>query len=105
MLIPPKPGSGLATILAAHNATYSPSPSSSPVSGDTHPFWAAAPPEETAEAELVRKRTWRVGEEQVTLLREMAARYEKSHNFHNFTVGRDFGDRSNQRFMKKLEVR
>lgn len=39
------------------------------------------------------------------LLRRAAAKYEKSHNFHNFTVGREFADRTVLRFMKNIEVR
>jgi tRNA pseudouridine38-40 synthase len=56
------------------------------------------------EDDLVRKRQWRVGPEQVELLRAAANRFEGTHNFHNFTVGRDFKDRSNQRHMKSIEV-
>lgn len=37
-------------------------------------------------------------------LRTIAQKYNGTHNFHNFTVGRDFSDRSTIRFMKSIEV-
>ncbi len=37
-------------------------------------------------------------------LRTIAQKYNGTHNFHNFTVGRDFSDRSTIRFMKNIEV-
>lgn len=58
----------------------------------------------TREDDLRRKRRWRIDNDLVTLLRESAKKFEGTHNFHNFTVGRDFGDRSSQRHMKKIEV-
>lgn len=38
-------------------------------------------------------------------LRTIAQKYNGTHNFHNFTVGRDFSDRSTIRFMKSIDVR
>jgi tRNA pseudouridine38-40 synthase len=58
----------------------------------------------SSEDDLARKRRWRITAEQVELLRDIAKRFEGTHNFHNFTVGRDFRDRSNQRHMKTIEV-
>jgi tRNA pseudouridine38-40 synthase len=58
----------------------------------------------TKEDDMRRKRRWRVGEEDMSRLRETVKKFEATHNFHNFTVGREFGDRSNQRHMKKIEV-
>ena len=72
---------------------------------DSHPFWSET--EETSPTradDLRRKRQWRIGLDLVTLLRESAKKFEGTHNFHNFTVGRDFGDRSNQRHIKEIEV-
>jgi tRNA pseudouridine38-40 synthase len=69
-----------------------------------HAFWAAASPKSTKEEDLARKRQFRVSAEAIELLRETARRYEGSHNFHNFTVGREYGDRSCVRIMKKIEV-
>ena len=59
----------------------------------------------TKEEDLARKRKWRVGSAMLDRLRDFVKRYEGSHNFHNFTVGREFGDRSNSRFMKEIKVR
>lgn len=56
------------------------------------------------EERMARKRAWRVDAAQVERLRETAQRFVGTHNFHNFTVGRDFKDPSSHRFMKKLEV-
>lgn len=38
------------------------------------------------------------------LLRATANRYLGSHNFHNFTIGREFRDRSSNRHMKEISV-
>lgn len=38
------------------------------------------------------------------VLRQLATKYEGTHNFHNFTVGREVKDRSNMRYMKRVEV-
>lgn len=56
------------------------------------------------EEDLSRKRGWRIGSDQLEALRTFALAYEGTHNFHNFTVGREFRDRSNMRYMKKIEV-
>lgn len=52
-----------------------------------------------------RKRAWRVGPRKVEALRKAAAKFLGTHNFHNFTVGRDFKEKSCHRHMKKIEVR
>ncbi|KAJ2934853.1 hypothetical protein H1R20_g2270, partial [Candolleomyces eurysporus] len=100
LLIPPKPGSGLYDKLRGKEASTETSEvESSPV----HPFW-----QESAtgshEEDLARKRAWRVGPAEMERLRKFVKKYEASHNFHNFTVGREFGDRSNVRFMKEIRV-
>jgi len=102
LLIPPKPGGNLHKIL--HQQASSDAPASS-FPNYSHSFWPD--PEEipsTREDDLRRKRQWRIGLDLVTFLRETAKKFEGTHNFHNFTVGRDFGDRSSQRHMKKIEV-
>ena len=53
---------------------------------------------------MMRKRRFRASPEDISTLRETVKLYEGTHNFHNFTVGRDFKDRSNNRHMKKIEV-
>ena len=93
-MIPPKPGSGLHKTLKAQGAECPP-----------HPFWEEAVPEATTQDDLRRKRPFRMTAEQLTALRDTAKKFEGSHNFHNFTVGRDFKDRSCQRFLKSIEAR
>lgn len=109
LLIPPKPGSGLHKTLSAQAS--SPSTSPTPTSLSAHLFWSEQPSDEgkpsikdEKEQDLKRKRAWRVGADMMEKLRETAKKYEATHNFHNFTVGREFGDRSTQRHMKKIEV-
>lgn len=99
-MIPPKPGSGLHRVWADHAAKFPDTLSKSPVSYD---FWEG---KESGgqEEDMGRKRAWRISTEQVETLRTLAKKYEGTHNFHNFTVSRDFADRSNNRFMKKIEV-
>jgi tRNA pseudouridine38-40 synthase len=94
MLIPPKPGSGLFKNLMA---------SSSPETITRHSFWDENAGG-SAEDDLKRKRAWRCTPEHITALRTAARRYEKSHNFHNFTVGLEFNDRTTTRFMKSIEI-
>ncbi|KAI0031441.1 pseudouridylate synthase [Vararia minispora EC-137] len=96
-LIPPKPGSGL------YNSMRSSDPSASPAAG-IHTFWKDAGDNESKEDELARKRRWRIGVDDLARLRETARKYEATHNFHNFTIGREFADRSNQRVMKTIGV-
>jgi tRNA U38,U39,U40 pseudouridine synthase TruA len=68
-----------------------------------HAFWADAPTDDAGD--VARKRAWRIQPTQVEQLRATAQKYVATHNFHNFTVNGVFSDRSNQRFMKNLEVR
>jgi tRNA pseudouridine38-40 synthase len=72
-----------------------------------HPFWAEAAlegGEASKEDDMRRKRCWRVGADDLERLRETVRKFEATHNFHNFTIGREFVDRSNQRHMKTIEV-
>jgi len=105
LLIPPKPGSGLYETFR-RQAVPSSDPSSNPCpsTGNVHPFWAESPSGLSKDDDLQRKRRWRTGAEAVQRLREIVKKFEGTHNFHNFTVGREFSDRSNQRHMKKIEV-
>ena len=94
-MISPKPGSSLYDTLKTHGSESTP-----------HPFWENAMPENqaTPQDDLRRKREYRITPEQLAALRDSAKKFEGSHNFHNFTVGRDFKDRSCQRFLKSIEV-
>ncbi|KAG5635784.1 hypothetical protein H0H81_010127 [Sphagnurus paluster] len=104
LLLPPKPGSGLDRSLQKFALTLSPDPSAMAVEPkEPHAFWAGVDMD-NHEGELQRKRAWRVPHEKVQQLRRAAEKFEGTHNFHNFTVARDFSDRSNQRHMKKTEI-
>ncbi|KAF6761630.1 pseudouridine synthase [Ephemerocybe angulata] len=101
LLIPPKPDSNLCKVLhRAHSGSVeTQSPSS------LHPFWQdPSSSDATPEEDMERKRNYRIGPTEMEHLREFVKQYEGSHNFHNFTVARDFNDRSNQRFMKEIRV-
>jgi tRNA pseudouridine38-40 synthase len=65
-------------------------------------FWESV--DGTPEDDLARKRRWRIAASGVDSLREAAKKFEGTHNFHNFTLGREFRDRSNNRYMKSIEV-
>lgn len=94
-MIPPKPGSGLYNSLKGQGAERPP-----------HPFWEETTAEQaSSQDDLRRKRAYRIAPDQLAVLRETAKKFEGSHNFHNFTVGRDFRDRSCQRFLKSIDVR
>lgn len=99
LLIPPKPGCGFHRVWSEQAGNIA--DGKLPVS---YEFWEGQD-SGTKEEDLARKRAWRVSQGQVQTLRTLAARYEGTHNFHNFTVGREFSDRSNNRYMKKIEVR
>ena len=101
LLIPPKPNS--AFVRSQHAAAASGDPSSDI---PQHSFWDfPGADSSTPEEDLARKRQWRVSAKDVDELRATAKRFEGTHNFHNFTVGRDFADRSNQRHMIKIQAR
>lgn len=107
LLIPPRPGSGLFYSLSRQNGTP-----------PAHRFWdfidqatrkAGAEVSEQAKLaarleELRRKRAWRIGVTELDALRATVKRFEGTHNFHNFTVDKDYRDRSNQRHMKSIQV-
>ena len=97
-MIPPKPDSGIHRALtdqAAQDLDAPPTPVSD--------FWEQGS-DGSREEDLVRKRSWRVGQEQVQSLRNIVELFDGTHNFHNFTAGRDFSDPSCKRHMKKIQV-
>jgi tRNA pseudouridine(38-40) synthase len=105
LLLPPKPGSGLYETLRRQTVPLSSSSSSvGALTDNMHAFWAESPPEASKEDDLQRKRQWRAEPDTIQRLREAARKFEGTRNFHNFTVGREFSDRSTQRHMKKIEV-
>ena len=104
-------------------STTAPAPASAPVAAETatqsetqdgdlpgwesvlnHPFWAEQGVKYTYSEDLVQKKKWRISTEQVARIRKIFEQYLGSHNFHNFTVGKEFRDRASNRFMKKVDV-
>ena len=107
LLIPPRPGSGLFYSLHRQNGE--------PLA---HQFWDSID-QKTSKAvgkvsdeamhatrleELRRKRAWRIDVVELNALRAAVKRFEGTHNFHNFTVDKDFRDRSNHRHIKSIHV-
>jgi tRNA pseudouridine38-40 synthase len=106
LLIPPKPGSGLSETLHRQVVSSGTPPTATACLPPhaVHPFWTDSAPVSSKDDDLQRKRRWRAGTEDIQRLRETAKKFEGTRNFHNFTVGRDFSDRSTQRHMKNIEV-
>jgi tRNA pseudouridine38-40 synthase len=99
LLIPPKPESGIYRALTNQVARDPDAPPPTPVSN----FWEHDN-NGSREEDLVRKRSWRVAGEQVQSLRNIVEQFEGTHNYHNFTAGREFSDPSSKRHMKKIQV-
>lgn len=59
---------------------------------------------ESADVEQARK-AYRASVDQVAQVQRLLNELEGTHNFHNYTVGRDFKDRAAHRYMIKLKVR
>lgn len=102
MLIPPKPNSAFARAFTQQSQDNSSTDPVSPFS--SHPFWSGRSLASTRAEDMVRKKAWRVGSEQMNQLRATAKKFEGTHNFYNFTVGRNMKDRSSMRHMKLIEV-
>ncbi|TXT13262.1 hypothetical protein VHUM_00629 [Vanrija humicola] len=108
-LLPPAKTDALAGVLDAS------SPGWRDVVAAGAEFVDAAPAPEPAEeggeldprqrGEFERRRGYRVDAGTVERFRALIAEYKGTHNFHNYTVGRPFNDRSVKRFMISLEVR
>ncbi|KAF5093833.1 hypothetical protein D0Z03_002271 [Geotrichum reessii] len=54
--------------------------------------------------ENAARRAFRIDEKRLEEIRTAFRVYEGGHNFHNFTIGKDFNDASAQRYMKSLTV-
>ncbi|CCK69858.1 pseudouridine synthase PUS1 KNAG_0D01060 [Huiozyma naganishii CBS 8797] len=50
------------------------------------------------------RRKYRISKEKLTKFRSAMKQYINAHNFHNFTLGKDFKDPSAIRFMKEIKV-
>ncbi|GAA5834760.1 hypothetical protein JCM11251_003656 [Rhodosporidiobolus azoricus] len=121
VLLGPKPGSAMATMLEKQRAaapssssvpppssstssSESASPSFSPIVAATSAFWSAQPEGSKFGDDVKAKKAWRMPVDVLEQARAFVKEYEGSHNYYNFTVGKDFRDRSCQRVMKKLEI-
>jgi tRNA pseudouridine38-40 synthase len=69
-----------------------------------HPFWVNHGSTKTFQEDTAAKKKWRISTPQLNRVRTILAKYEGSHNFHNFTVGKPFRDRSAHRHMIKLTI-
>lgn len=67
-------------------------------------FWAAQPSDSTFTANVQAKKGWRISPGLLESARTFVRAYEGSHNYYNFTSGKDFRDRSAQRTMRNLTV-
>ena len=61
-------------------------------------------PSTTFAVDQVHRKAYRMPDEVLYRARETVSEFSGSHNFWNFTVGKEFGDRSCQRVMKNLTV-
>ncbi|GAA5901683.1 hypothetical protein JCM6882_006039 [Rhodosporidiobolus microsporus] len=121
VLLGPKPGSAMAEMLekqraaAAASSSVPPPPnsaadaasssySSSPIVAATAAFWSAQQPGSKFGEDVKAKKGWRMPADVLEQARAFVKEYEGSHNYYNFTVGKDFRDRNCQRVMKKLEI-
>lgn len=69
-----------------------------------HPFWRAQGTDKSFQEDTAAKKQWRISKAQLDRVRGIFSMYEGSHNFHNFTVGKPFRDRSAHRHMIKLTI-
>ena len=69
-----------------------------------HPFWATHGTKHDFSTDIAAKKKYRLPLASLARIRSIFARYSGSHNFHNFTVGKEFRDRSCNRFMKRLPI-
>ncbi|KAJ1027664.1 hypothetical protein NDA16_002003 [Ustilago loliicola] len=112
VFIPPKPGSSMHDMLVRMQKEEleklrSTNPDASTTSLDqivNHPFWAEHGTTHDFSTDISAKKKYRLPPAHLARIRSIFARYSGSHNFHNFTVGKEFRDRSCQRFMKQLTI-
>ncbi|GAA5855177.1 hypothetical protein JCM8547_008972 [Rhodosporidiobolus lusitaniae] len=111
----PKPGTEMGVALDKARASRSsvppgasssapPEELTSPIIDATKQFWEQQGPKSKFADDVEAKKKWRMPQGVLEQAREFVKAYEGSHNYYNFTVGKDFRDRSCQRVMKKLEV-
>ncbi|SOV01962.1 related to PUS1 - pseudouridine synthase 1 [Ustilago sp. UG-2017a] len=112
VFIPPKPGSSMHDMLVRMQKEElakleTSDPEASTTSLDpilNHAFWAQHGTSHDFSTDISAKKRYRLPASHLARIRSIFARYLGSHNFHNFTVGKEFRDRSCQRFMKELSI-
>ncbi|KAJ1576775.1 hypothetical protein NDA11_007119 [Ustilago hordei] len=112
VFIPPKPGSSMHDMLVRMQKEQlakleTSDPQASTTSLDpivNHAFWAQHGTSHDFSTDISAKKGYRLPASHLARIRSIFARYLGSHNFHNFTVGKEFRDRSCQRFMKELSI-
>ena len=106
VFLPPKPGSAMWQTMnkSASSSAQSDEQNALLSSLLDHPFWQQQGSDKTFAEDTAAKKAWRMPHEQLERVRKIFAHYLGSHNFHNFTVGKPFRDRSAQRHMLKLTI-
>ncbi|KAJ9475987.1 tRNA pseudouridine synthase 1 [Pseudozyma hubeiensis] len=110
VFIPPKPGSTMHDMLLKmrdEELAKNSDPSTTTTCLDeivSHPFWTSHGTTSDFATDIAAKKQYRLSADSLARIRSIFAKYTGSHNFHNFTVGKEFRDRSCQRFMKRLTI-
>jgi len=113
VFIPPKPYSSMWRMLRRlHGAEGEPDAALPPwddpaVREDpvlNHTFWREHGYTSEFAQDVQAKRQWRIPPEILERVRSIFAEYTGSHNFHNYTLGKEFRDRSAHRNMKRLSI-
>ncbi|KAJ9101750.1 hypothetical protein QFC21_003089 [Naganishia friedmannii] len=95
-----------------HEAALHDKEKSEPVQGSTAEDGTPAasgepemtPAKRRTQAELAKKRAFRISEEEVERFRELMKAYLGTHNFHNYTLNKSFNDQSSKRYMIDIDV-
>lgn len=112
VFIPPKPGSTMHDMLVRIRQQELARLSESEAHVSTtcldeiidHPFWKSHGTTSEFSVDMAAKKQYRLTPAHLAKIRSIFNRFLGSHNFYNFTVGKEFRDRSCQRFMKKLTI-
>ncbi|SJX65853.1 related to PUS1-pseudouridine synthase 1 [Sporisorium reilianum f. sp. reilianum] len=105
VFVPPKPGSTMHDMLVRMRDDELAKTGATTL-GDVvdHAFWKQHGTTHDFSTDMRAKTAFRLSASALARIRSIFARYLGSHNFHNFTVGKEFRDRSCQRFMKQLTI-
>jgi tRNA U38,U39,U40 pseudouridine synthase TruA len=98
MLIPPAPDSQTGQALRGDGKyVYDPS---------EHPFWksVAGQPITPETTLFMLRQKWRIDKDTLAKFKAILEMYIGTHNFWNFTVGRDFKEAASKRLIKSIHV-